>query len=128
MSGGFADVWLGRYEGRPVALKVLRIYGRDNLKKVKKVRLAETAFDTVAHISQSFCREAVLWKRLSHPNILPFLGASTKLFPLCMVCEWMENENIVSYLRKHPRSNRLELVSASCASDGNSSEICSHSS
>lgn len=37
-SGGFADVWLGKYQGRSVALKVLRIYGGDNVKKVKKVR------------------------------------------------------------------------------------------
>jgi len=36
-SGGFADVWLGKYKGRPVALKVLRIYGGDNIKAVKKV-------------------------------------------------------------------------------------------
>ena len=38
LSGGFADVWLGKYKGRPVALKVLRIYGGDNIKVVRKVR------------------------------------------------------------------------------------------
>ncbi|EGN99518.1 hypothetical protein SERLA73DRAFT_26193, partial [Serpula lacrymans var. lacrymans S7.3] len=87
MSGGFADIWLGRYKGRSVGLKVLRVYGSDNLSKVKK----------------AFCREAVLWKTLSHPNIVPFLGASTKLFPLCMVCPWMENGNIVTYLKRYPK-------------------------
>ncbi|KAL0956192.1 hypothetical protein HGRIS_002350 [Hohenbuehelia grisea] len=94
LSGGFADVWKGKYKGEPVALKVLRIYGRDNLQKVK----------------MSFCREAIVWQRLSHPNILPFLGANTTLFPLCMVCEWMTNGNIVNYLRFNPEANRLELL------------------
>jgi serine/threonine protein kinase len=112
-SGGFADIWLGKYKGRAVALKVLRIYGGDNIKLVKKVR-------SLAHILtmgsncnlQSFCREAVLWKRLSHPNILPFLGVSTTLFSLCMVCEWMGNGNVMRYLKRNPAANRLHLVLA----------------
>jgi hypothetical protein len=37
-SGGFADIWLGKFKGRTVALKVLRVYGTDNIKTVKKVR------------------------------------------------------------------------------------------
>ena len=36
--GGFADVYEGVYLGKPVALKVLRVYGKDNIRKVQKVR------------------------------------------------------------------------------------------
>jgi hypothetical protein len=36
-SGGFADVWQGKFRGRRVALKVLRTYATDDINKVKKV-------------------------------------------------------------------------------------------
>jgi hypothetical protein len=35
--GGFADVWKGQYQSREVAVKVLRVYTRDDLKKTRKV-------------------------------------------------------------------------------------------
>ncbi|TDL22635.1 kinase-like protein [Rickenella mellea] len=94
-AGGFADVFSGTYKGKKVALKALRVYGNENLKKVQK----------------SFCREAVFWRRFSHPNIVPFLGISDpKLFPLCMVSQWMANGNLLVYLRRYPRANRLNLL------------------
>jgi hypothetical protein len=53
-----------------------------------------------------------VWKRLRHPNIVPFLGVPTKLPPpLEIVCEWMENGTIIEYVRKYPRADRVELVS-----------------
>jgi hypothetical protein len=36
-SGGFADVWQGRFKGRKVAIKALRTYANDDPVKVKKV-------------------------------------------------------------------------------------------
>ncbi|EGO25094.1 hypothetical protein SERLADRAFT_386471, partial [Serpula lacrymans var. lacrymans S7.9] len=45
MSGGFADIWLGRYKGRSVGLKVLRVYGSDNLSKVKKVNYMRALYE-----------------------------------------------------------------------------------
>ena len=33
-SGGNADVWKGEYRGRDVAVKVIRTYSSDNLKKI----------------------------------------------------------------------------------------------
>ncbi|TDL22634.1 kinase-like protein [Rickenella mellea] len=91
-AGGFADVFIGTYMGKKVALKELRVHGNENLKK-------------------SFCREAVFWRQFSHPNIVPFLGISDpKLFPLCMVSQWMENGSLLVYLRRYPRANRLNLL------------------
>ncbi|KAH9839257.1 kinase-like domain-containing protein [Rhodofomes roseus] len=74
-SGGFADVWLGRYMKQ-----------------------------------QTFCREAVLWRRLSHPNITPFIGIDEKNFPFSAVCKWMPNGNIAAYLKDSPGANRPELL------------------
>jgi len=35
-SGGFADVWKGSYYDRIVAIKALRIYNNDDLRKFKR--------------------------------------------------------------------------------------------
>ena len=35
--GSFSDVWKGRYQGRDVAAKVLRIGTRNDLERIKRV-------------------------------------------------------------------------------------------
>jgi len=59
---------------------------------------------------QRLFQEIVIWRRLSHPNVLPVLGVSPKLFPLCVITEWMVGGNIVEFVSKHPEFNRLRLV------------------
>jgi hypothetical protein len=58
-----------------------------------------------------FYKEVVVWKRLQHPNIVPFLGVPTKIPPFEIVCEWMENSRITEYVRKNPGADRVNLVS-----------------
>ena len=60
-----------------------------------------------------FYREVVAWKRLQHPNIVPFLGVPNKIPPFEIVCEWMENDRITNYARMHPEVDRVGLVSKS---------------
>ncbi|KAF9642387.1 kinase-like protein [Thelephora ganbajun] len=55
---------------------------------------------------QRFCREAVAWKHLRHPNILPLLGVTTSEHRLAMVSEWMENGNINQFIEKDRHVNR----------------------
>jgi len=59
---------------------------------------------------QRLFQEIVIWRRLSHPNVLPVLGVSPKLFPLCVITEWMIDGNIMDFTSKHPEANRLRLV------------------
>ena len=54
--------------------------------------------------------EIVIWGRLSHPNVLPVLGISPNLSPLCVITEWMIDGNIMDFMSKHPEANRLRLV------------------
>ena len=49
-------------------------------------------------------------KRISHPNIVPFLGVSDAPAPLSMVSEWMPNGNVRDYVRRNPDTSRLQLV------------------
>ena len=39
--GGYADVWMGEYQDRKVAVKVLRVYSTSNLAKIKNVGPAQ---------------------------------------------------------------------------------------
>ncbi|KAK0435893.1 kinase-like domain-containing protein [Armillaria borealis] len=92
--GGFADIWKGRLHDTQVCLKVLRIFIPE---KAREKLLRE------------FCREALVWRQLRHPNILPFLGVSKDLFApsYCLISPWMINGNIMFYLEAHPDHDRL---------------------
>ncbi|KAF9789521.1 kinase-like domain-containing protein [Thelephora terrestris] len=59
-----------------------------------------------------FCKEAVAWKHLRHPNILPLLGATLREHELCLISEWMDQGNIKQYLKRKENSelNRIELL------------------
>lgn len=57
--------------------------------------------------------EALLWGQLSHPNILPFYGIyinEVRRNRFGLVSPWMENGNVVNYLKHNPDVSRLPLV------------------
>ncbi|PBK92811.1 hypothetical protein ARMGADRAFT_1030316 [Armillaria gallica] len=56
-----------------------------------------------------FCREALVWRQLQHPNVLPFLGVSEDLFApsYCLISPWMVDGNSMAYLQAHPDHDRL---------------------
>ena len=60
--------------------------------------------------SSSFFAEAVLWKRLSHPNIAPFTGITTD--HLQVVSEGMPKGTPTEYLEENSEVNRIGLVSS----------------
>ncbi|KAF9552975.1 kinase-like protein [Agrocybe pediades] len=93
--GAFADIYQGDIDGKLVCLRVLRMFGSDR----------ETLF-------KDFCSEVLVWHQLRHPNILPFIGADLDLFPgrFCFVSPWMNNGDIMSYLKKHPDHDRFKAV------------------
>lgn len=91
---GYTDLWKRDWNGRKVAVKALRFGPDDDRSKTTK----------------RFCKEVLLWKRLNHPNILPFHGAAVNQNQFCMVSPWMENGNVLSYTRKNPDANRLRLL------------------
>ena len=62
--------------------------------------------------TQRLCREVLIWKRLSHPNVLPLLGVSVSKSPqhFRIISEWMPNGNVMEYIKSNPEANRLRLV------------------
>ncbi|KAJ4489150.1 kinase-like domain-containing protein, partial [Lentinula lateritia] len=102
--GGFADVWRGTMNGKAVCLKVLRLV----------IEQDEGARAT------RFCREALVWRQLKHPHILPLLGVNMELFlpSFCLISPWMENKDIITYLRKNPDHDLyralIDIVAGMC--------------
>ena len=109
--GGSADVYRGICHGRNVAIKVVRL-SLGNLDEHTKVgpavvKAAGIVPDPIAF--QRFYREAVAWKHLQHPNVLPLLGANVKNQRFAMASEWMDHGNINEFILKH-EVNRAQLV------------------
>ena len=50
------------------------------------------------------------WKTLRHPNVLPLLGVSMHNYNFSMASEWMENRNIIEFVKAHRDANRFKLV------------------
>ncbi|KAK7037702.1 hypothetical protein VNI00_010928 [Paramarasmius palmivorus] len=100
VEGGFGDVWMGNLgaDKRVVCLKVARV----NMSDIKR-------------LLKPFVREALLWRQLKHPNLLPCLGLyylDNAKERICLVSPWMENGNLVQYLRNRPREsvNHVQLM------------------
>lgn len=55
-----------------------------------------------------FCREAIIWKNLRHPNVLPLLGVTFN--PPQLVSVWMPGGNLTEYIKKDPGADRCRLV------------------
>ena len=58
---------------------------------------------------QRFCREAIIWKHLSHSNVLRFIGAIMNDQKCVMISPWMEGGTIVEFLKRN-YYNPLELA------------------
>ncbi|KAF8130910.1 kinase-like domain-containing protein [Mycena galopus ATCC 62051] len=97
--GGFGDIYCAAYGTQVVALKSMRAVQFLRGSDLRDIRL-------------KFCREALLWKDLQHPHILPFWGIDGDSFPssLCMVLPWMEHGTVMHYLKQHGHENVDKLL------------------
>ncbi|KAJ7113516.1 kinase-like domain-containing protein, partial [Mycena epipterygia] len=104
-AGGFGDIWKGSYRGQTVSVKVMRLFQDSDVKAVLKFWNVGFTF------LQEFGREAVIWRQLSHPNLLPFFGLYYLDSRLSLVSPWMENSNILKFLsQKSHKTDRLSLI------------------
>ncbi|KAK0199302.1 kinase-like domain-containing protein, partial [Desarmillaria ectypa] len=56
--------------------------------------------------------EALVWGNIKNPNVLPFLGVNKEPFDasFCLISPWINNGDIMSFLRQHPCLNRLQSI------------------
>ncbi|KAJ7191543.1 kinase-like domain-containing protein [Mycena pura] len=93
--GGVGDIWKGLVGGQTICVKIMRVFQDDDVQALLK----------------EFGREAVIWRQLWHPNLLPFFGLYHLENRLCLVSPWMENGNVMEFLRKEPPNiDRLSLI------------------
>jgi serine/threonine-protein kinase TNNI3K len=105
--GAFADIYRGRYNGKFVALKRMRVFqanqSDNRFFNVSSFRLLNLTTSNSTHVKllEMFCREALVWKQLRHPHILPFHGVDCEAFSnlLCMVSPWLAQGTIIEHLK-----------------------------
>lgn len=100
LHGAFSDVFKGEWYSKTlvktfVAVKVIRVCAGDQNK-----------------IANSLIKEARIWETLNHPNVLPFFGLSydAERRP-ALISPWMENGNVLEYMRRNPDTSRIQLIS-----------------
>ncbi|KAJ7819527.1 kinase-like domain-containing protein, partial [Mycena leptocephala] len=95
--GGFGDIYKGVISEHVVAIKIIKVYDYSDKQAVLK----------------AFGREALIWRQLSHPNLLPFLGIYHVEGRPCLVSPWMENGNVMQFLkiyRNFSEQQRLSFI------------------
>lgn len=127
-AGGFGDIYKAVYQSKAVAVKQLRFYETDTdharQKKWEVSMIIESSSTTELTFSlQKLCREALLWKNLNHPFILPFIGLYSDgreliegdlgMFSVAMICPWMSNGTIIKYLQDRP-STEVDVFVCFC--------------
>ncbi|KAG9119107.1 hypothetical protein FRC07_006040, partial [Ceratobasidium sp. 392] len=88
--GGFGDVYRGKLiGGSAIALKAMRLplqerdgEGRNPLRDA--------------------AREAHIWSKCRHPNVLPLLGLAEVRGEIQLISPWMSNGTLPEYLGRHP--------------------------
>ncbi|KAJ7485303.1 kinase-like domain-containing protein, partial [Mycena latifolia] len=94
-AGGFGDIWKGLVRGQSVSVKIMRLFQDEDIEAALK----------------EFGREALIWRQLCHPNLLPFFGLYYLDSRLCLVSPWMVKGNIMQFLSKEPHDvNRFSLI------------------
>ncbi|KAK7026357.1 kinase-like domain-containing protein, partial [Favolaschia claudopus] len=99
--GGYGDIWKGLVRGQSVCVKMLRIFQDSD----------------IAMAVKEFGAEAIIWRQLCHPNVLPFFGLYYIDQRLCLISPWMQNGNIMEFLAANspdtPRHFSMILDTAS---------------
>ncbi|KAL0568617.1 hypothetical protein V5O48_013367 [Marasmius crinis-equi] len=98
--GGFADLYRGvigssATDRIEVAVKIVRSYLLINNKRALLTSL----------------REAIFWRQLKHPNVLPFLGMyylEDERKNICLVSPFMENGNLHTFLQDEGRRRDVD--------------------
>ena len=67
-----------------------------------------------SRIPQTFRQMTVVWKHMTHPNIVPLLGVT--IDPPQLISDWMPGGNLTEYIANHPDADRISLVSDISAS------------
>ncbi|KAJ8080051.1 Rho guanine nucleotide exchange factor [Marasmius tenuissimus] len=102
--GGSGEIFVGRIDESDVTQIVC----------VKFARIYQTS-DNVQALFNEYFQEAIVWKPLNHPNVLPFIGVyfgDDEIRRPGLVSPWMTQGSLDQYLKVTPRESvdQLPLV------------------
>ncbi|KAG8919378.1 hypothetical protein FRC02_001714 [Tulasnella sp. 418] len=104
-TGGNSDVFVAKLgsQAHPnieqtVAVKVLR-----------QIRIPMDSHPSEI-LNRRLLREMLIWSKLQHGNIVPFLGYAFDGDRPCMISPWYENGDVIKYVRQHPEMDKSRLV------------------
>jgi hypothetical protein len=59
-------------------------------------------------------KEAIVWRQLQHPHVLPFLGLDQRLFSdtdrVCMVSAWMDNGTLCQFVKSELYNAKYDCI------------------
>ena len=108
-SGGFGEVYRGTLNDSLVCVKRFRAATEEDLVVATKVR-SQHFHSPYAYSRMNqkvICRDAVVWKTLRHPNVLPLLGATISPPQLVSISP---GGDLSEYLPNNPNANIFGLV------------------
>eukprot|EP01097_Dermamoeba_algensis_P009665 TRINITY_DN6898_c0_g1_i1.p1 TRINITY_DN6898_c0_g1~~TRINITY_DN6898_c0_g1_i1.p1 ORF type:complete len:454 (+),score=74.45 TRINITY_DN6898_c0_g1_i1:1445-2806(+) len=115
--GGFGEVWRGNYDGKVVAIKKL-IISEDLSAKKAIEQIPEDSKEAYKY----FLEEVELMEQLRGlPNVVEYMGASTKPPNVCCILEYMERGSLREVINNQKIPWRLVLKIVSDCTNGLSS-------
>ena len=98
-------------DGKLVAVKAISPNCVENFDAFKRVCLRISKIPLAdAVLLQKLWTNGIIWKRLQHPNVVPFLGFGSVAPPFSLVYPWMSNGSLSEYVRQNPSADKLGLV------------------
>jgi len=85
-SGRYSDLHQASRNGMKFALKRIRFFGKDRT--------------SIEQYQKVFCRDALMWRQLWHPNLVPVEGVDWNSLPgaVCLVLPWFERNCVLVYM------------------------------
>ncbi|KAG6815650.1 hypothetical protein H0H93_009288 [Arthromyces matolae] len=88
------DIYRGRFQGKVVCIKSPR----------------PTSKEQEDAVTKEMARAIILYRQLAHANLTEFVGVLHGFHnKIALVTQWMENDEIMTYLKRNPEANRLFL-------------------
>lgn len=108
LAAASSDIYRGTWtspsgEQVEVAIRILKIHQR---RRDDTVALKE-------RIDRRIKREALVWSKVGHPNLHPFLGYRSEPRPM-FISPWSRHGDISDYLKRNPGLSRLDKMKLIC--------------
>ncbi|OCB92096.1 kinase-like protein [Sanghuangporus baumii] len=83
---------------------------RPHLNLSDEIQFGEPVLKAHGGFCDQLAKEIRVWSGLYHRNVLPLLGYVIEGEYPSLISEWMENGTVSRYMRKHPKTDLLQMI------------------